>query len=586
MSTFKPYTYFQCPCSDTSIPSNSSTPPHSPTHEEEERTFDPRAPRANYSLYPLEHLLYCEDCHQIRCSRCVLDEIVTWYCPSCLFEVPSSTVKSEGNRCTRSCFQCPICISPLSVAESPLVNQYVPNKNPTGMSYIIHCGYCMWSSSEIGVHFEKPNSVYSQLSKIKNGGAPLISAKERRRDREERRSSLATETILEEADEVTEKHLDPNEKLDVEGQYANLKSFYQGQLADSNPSSALGFSNDYGYGSPGALTRIMGLYTGGSLSDRKAKSKAASMREASDASEGLQIYDPSCEFAAVSQLLKEGWTSTITTEQRISQISPPSRFIDSLRPIPCLLRTKRSKRCRTCRHILSKPESKVPTTRFRIRLVALSYIPSITLSPLHPTAAPTPSNNTIILMPLQPTQFLLTFKNPLFEPVKISLATKGLTTDRHASKVILLCPQFDVGANTDMWDEALQDSSSGNPHDRKHSTATHASMTSIDLANEAHGKPWDKGRNWTSVVVEVTPGKLKAKLPGLEQQRRLEEEVQKERVEEDADVCEIAVFVRVEWEADAAGDGEGKMGGLGDKDGREKRELAYWCVVGVGRIGK
>lgn len=108
-------------------------------------------------------------------------------------------------------------------------------------------------------------------------------------------------------------------------------------------------------------------------------------------------------------------------------------------------------------------------------------------------------------------------------------------------------------------------------------------MTSIDLSNEAHGKPWNKGRNWTSVVVEVTPGKLQAKLPGLDQQKRLEEEVQRERTEEDADVCEIAVFVRVEWEADAAGDGDGK---LGERDGREKRELAYWCVVGVGRIGK
>ncbi|RAL60051.1 hypothetical protein DID88_000677 [Monilinia fructigena] len=385
MSTFKPYTYFQCPCSDTSIPSNSSTPPDSPTHEEE-RTFDPRAPRANYSLYPLEHLLYCEDCHQIRCSRCVLDEIVTWYCPSCLFEVPSSTVKSEGNRCTRSCFQCPICISPLSVTEAPLPNHYGHNTNPAGspLSSIAHT----------------------------NGGTALINAKERRRDREERRSSLATETILEDADEVTEKHVDPNEKLDIESQYANLKSFYQ------------------------------------------------------------------------------------------------------------------------------------------------------------------------VLTPLQPTQFLLTFKNPLFEPVKISLATKGLTTDRHASKVILLCPQFDVGANTDMWDEALQDSSSGNPHDRKHSTATHASMTSIDLANEAHGKPWDKGRNWTSVVVEVTPGKLKAKLPGLEQQRRLEEEVQKERVEEDADVCEIAVFVRVEWEADAAGTEREKWGGWGIRTGGRRGNWligAWWA---------
>jgi hypothetical protein len=101
MTSFTPYTYFQCPCTDTSIPTRrlgEENPTTEEENDEDERTFDPRAPRANYSLYPLEHLLYCEDCHQIRCPRCVLDEIVTWYCPNCLFEVPSSTVKSEGNR--------------------------------------------------------------------------------------------------------------------------------------------------------------------------------------------------------------------------------------------------------------------------------------------------------------------------------------------------------------------------------------------------------------------------------------------------------------------------------------------------------
>merc|ERR1712093_812756 len=95
------YTYFQCPCTDTSTPTRrlgeDSPIPAEENSEDDDRTFDPRAPRANYSLYPLEHLLYCEDCHQIRCPRCVLDEIVTWYCPNCLFEVPSSTVKTEGN---------------------------------------------------------------------------------------------------------------------------------------------------------------------------------------------------------------------------------------------------------------------------------------------------------------------------------------------------------------------------------------------------------------------------------------------------------------------------------------------------------
>ena len=66
--------------------------------EEDDNTFDPRNPRSAFSLFPIENLLYCEDCHQIRCPRCVQDEIVCWFCPSCLFEVPSSTVKSDGNR--------------------------------------------------------------------------------------------------------------------------------------------------------------------------------------------------------------------------------------------------------------------------------------------------------------------------------------------------------------------------------------------------------------------------------------------------------------------------------------------------------
>ncbi|PQE13036.1 dynactin p62 family protein [Rutstroemia sp. NJR-2017a BBW] len=577
MSTFKPYTYFQCPCTDTAAPLYSShTPPESPTVQEEERIFDPRAPRANYSLYPLEHLLYCEDCHQIRCSRCVLDEIVTWYCPNCLFEVPSSTVKSEGNRCTRSCFQCPICISPLTVSAFESSD---PSATTASTPYILHCSYCMWSSREIGIQFDKPNSVFSQLAKIKNGGEPVISSRERRRDREERRSSLATMTILEDAEELTEKaQMDPLEKLDAESQFANLKLFYQGQLADSNPSSALGFSSDYGYGSPGALTRIMGLYTGGSFSDKKTKSKGGNMREANDAPDGLQIFDPSSEAAAVAQLHAEGWSGTMSPSQRLNQPTPPTRFLSSLRPIPYLLRTKRSKRCRTCRHILTKPESKVQTTRFRIRLIALSYIPSISLSPL-------PPNPSIVLLPLRPTQFLLTFKNPLFDPIKVSLATKVRTTDRHASKVILLCPQFDVGANTDMWDEALQDGSTGaggkDPSQRERRATVSSEMGAE--GGEAHGKPWDKGRNWTSVVVEVTPGRWGGTSAGFGAGKEIVE-----RLDEDEDLCEIPVFVRVEWETDAGGDEPGAGGGAAgrerEKEGREKRELAYWCVLGVGKI--
>ena len=92
-----PYTYVSCPCTDVSTP-NSGNEEVQNEEEEQERTFDPRSPRANFSLYTMEYLLYCEDCQQIRCPRCTLEEIVAWYCPNCLFEMPSSMVKSEGGR--------------------------------------------------------------------------------------------------------------------------------------------------------------------------------------------------------------------------------------------------------------------------------------------------------------------------------------------------------------------------------------------------------------------------------------------------------------------------------------------------------
>lgn len=102
-----PSIFIACPCSDN-IGQRVLSGPRKPSstletdcaekEEEEEDAFDPRAARSTFSLFPLENLLFCADCNQVRCPRCVLEEIVCYFCPSCLFEVPSSTVKSEGNR--------------------------------------------------------------------------------------------------------------------------------------------------------------------------------------------------------------------------------------------------------------------------------------------------------------------------------------------------------------------------------------------------------------------------------------------------------------------------------------------------------
>ncbi|KAH8815887.1 dynactin Arp1 p62 subunit RO2 [Xylogone sp. PMI_703] len=573
MASFVPYTYIQCPCSEipTSARTIDSDPiPQTEEDEEEGRNFDPSAPRANYALYPLEHLLYCEDCHQIRCPRCYLEEILTWYCPNCLFEVPSSTVKSEGNRCTRNCFNCPICTSPLAVTnlELPPTGLGAEFATPIG-SYVLSCGHCTWSSKEIGVQFEKSNGIYSQLSKIKNGGGSRLTAKERRRDnRDEHRGSFTSSSPL--IEEPFEPHsLELDEILDTESHFSNLLSFYKSQAADTAPSGSLGFAGDYGFGSPGALSRIMGLYAGGA--DKKIKTKPKPMREAVDVSEGLQILRS--EDENVNRLRRGGWNYTTSLTQRREQLHNP-QFVDDLRPIATLLRTKRSKRCKQCRHILSKPESKVQTTRFRIRLVAQNYVPSISIKPIQSI----PPGQSSLLAPLRPTQFVLTFRNPLFDAVKVSIATPAETSGRFKSKVTILCPQFEVGANTDMWDEALREGGGGGKGgESKEKRRTKAEASEGQPQAEA-GKVWEYGRNWVSVVLEVVPASLKMATDDGP-------------LKEDEDLLEIPVFVRLEWETDVAQDegGEGTLAPAIGKDKetpREKRELAYWCVLGIGRIAQ
>ena len=105
MAAAFPYTHYACPCSDltSTAPSPLSTKRLSRNQSaiadtSEDRSFNPHDSRANYCLYPLDHLLFCDECNAIRCARCSTEEVITWYCPTCLFDVPSSAVKSDGNR--------------------------------------------------------------------------------------------------------------------------------------------------------------------------------------------------------------------------------------------------------------------------------------------------------------------------------------------------------------------------------------------------------------------------------------------------------------------------------------------------------
>jgi dynactin-4 len=419
-------------------------------------------------------------------------------------------------------------------------------------TYGLFCPYCNWTSSDVGIEFDRPSGIHSQLSKINNGGERKLTAKELK----ERRKENPEDPPI------------PDDQLDSDLQFSTLKSFYQTQLADANASLSNMQFDSIGFSSPAALTRIMSLYTGHGHAGRKRQGHPDVMREALTTEEGLKVADLD-ESAAIKKLQQSGWDETVSTQQNLEQ-SEAVRFQDHLRPIPYLLRTKRSKRCSVCRHIISKPENKVQSTRFKIRLVAKSYIPNITIRALHPTIPPVPTTHRPQIQeeppldPLKPYHYILTFKNPLFDNIKVTLATPYTTPGRFSSKVTLLCPQFEVDANTDMWDDALKDD--GRDRRRKGEESN---------GQLEAGKIWERGRNWVSIILEVVP-------PSLRPENQPPGQVDKGPLKEDEDVLEIPMFVRMEWEVDGQQDVGSSLGK--DKDGKEKRELAYWCVLGVGRI--
>lgn len=133
---------------------------------------------ARYSFHPLSHLYFCGDCLTPRCHLCAQSEIITHYCPSCLFEVPSASVKAERSRCPRNCFVCPVegCGSYLSVwATDP--------KNVTRLEsidasvgqppYFLICLQCKWDSKRgmrggRGYVFEKPTGLSSECGQGKD----------------------------------------------------------------------------------------------------------------------------------------------------------------------------------------------------------------------------------------------------------------------------------------------------------------------------------------------------------------------------------------------------------------------------------
>lgn len=156
------------------------------------------------------------------------------------------------------------------------------------------------------------------------------------------------------------------------------------------------------------------------------------------------------------------------------------------RPVRIPLHSKQTKRCHKCRHILVKPEQKSQSTRFKLKLMAANYLPSIDAVVIIPTAAQgtstiaTPRTVTKAKASAQGTSdeaghgktlqqgktyaFHLALQNPLYEPIQVRLmvqrppantssaSANTARTKRPPFAVSLPTSSFPIAPFTEAWE--------------------------------------------------------------------------------------------------------------------------------------
>jgi len=477
-----------------------------------------------------------------------------------------------------------------------------PDEEQLEDTFILACPYCAWTTLEADLQFDQPVKISSQLAEA---------LRQRKLTKDE--TSSARSGLSDNADH-----------------FAHLAAFYQSQLELSSPK-------------PISATSRFALRP---VNARRRNLKPLPlMREAIDESEGLYTISSNDERETtdddlIMRMAKVGWSGITSSTQRLHQQNHQPHLTRDVLPIPTVLRSHRAKRCRACKHNLVRPSnirlssssSSSSSNRYRIRTVASSYIPRLRVVPLVaspnapapstpltsssssssrsvPISATRPVSQPPLLSPGKPTHYLLTFLNPLYNPVRVTLATPRLTLGATASRITILCPSFELSANRDIWTDAALSGPNPVTSSRKQGGTAGRDQDPAAQAPEA-GKVWSTKKNATTVVLEVVPGVVaEAEAAGS------------------GNVLEVSLFVRLEYDvqrttsattdattsnAPASASAipalpittssslieDARISGLASgtsstkaetqynaADGDGKGEVAYWCVVELGRIG-
>ncbi|RZC38608.1 dynactin subunit 4 [Asbolus verrucosus] len=316
-------------------------------------------------LKPISQLYFCRYCCQLRCGFCVCHEVDSHFCGKCCENLPSSEARLKKNRCG-NCYVCPSCQQELStrIGSKGPSNPDDPKSTPKKM-YYLSCLYCRWSSRDVGIPDQSAAT----------GGWP---------DRENVHANRLQEIIdMYKAVVLAEKQQKEKDKKKQRGKY-------------------LSYTDRTGV-TAASLRKRIGLPADIQHSLLKTKPKEPEPVIPKEEVEDL----PEDIFTKLVKLME-----VTTIEQRLLQTDVQPITVDMLFPIHKQLSIKRSLRCRSCEHNVSKPEYNPNSVKFKIQLFAYYHIPEIRIVTVEPLRAgraselivkftnPTQHQTTIAFLPL------------------------------------------------------------------------------------------------------------------------------------------------------------------------------------------
>ena len=318
-------------------------------------------------FHDLSSLYFCEECDAIRCPRSISYEGMVHYCPNCLFEVPSASVRSQRNRCMRNCTNCPSCLNNLSIIGIgnddndndknenwkliELDELMKPDYSKLEPPFVLDCNHCGWNSidKENGI-FDKPTGIGNKI--------------------EERKCKE-----VEEYDNLRDK---------LENLFNNslIVNEFQPDVEDVN---------------------IKSIYPADTIED----------------------YN---EFKIINKLktLNENDIDSLTSmKNRLEFSNITSIYSNDQIPERTKLQTKYSKRCKKCRQILIKSDNKV-NTKHKIKMTANTYIPTISIKSVRSVLSRLNNYQQGELKCGKNYLFEMKVINPLYDVMRIKMKIKKL----------------------------------------------------------------------------------------------------------------------------------------------------------------